>query len=42
MNKYANDKDDQKLKDDAELEIDIIDKEIISVLIDDTIEMLDL
>jgi hypothetical protein len=39
---YANDKKyDQKLRDDAKLEIDIINKDIISVLIDDTIEMRD-
>jgi hypothetical protein len=39
---YANDKKyDEKLRDDAKLEIDIINKDIISVLIDDTIEMRD-
>jgi len=39
---YANDKKyDQKLQDNAKLEIDIINKDIISVLIDDTIEMRD-
>ena len=35
---YANDKKyDQKLQDDAKIEIDIINKDIISVLIDGTI-----
>lgn len=39
---YANDKKyDQTFRDDAKLEIDIINKDIISVLIDDTIEMCD-
>ncbi len=39
---YANDKKyNQKLQYDAKLEIDIINKDIISVLIDDTIEMID-
>ena len=39
---YANDKKyDQKLQDDAKIEIDIINKDIISVLIDDTIEIRD-
>jgi len=39
---YANDKKyDQKLQDDAKLEIDIINKDIISLLIDGTIEMCD-
>lgn len=39
---YANDKKyDQKLQDNAKLEIDIINKDIVSVLIDDTIEMRD-
>ena len=39
---YANDKKyDQKLQYDAKLEIDIINKDIVSVLIDDTIEMRD-
>jgi len=39
---YANDKKyDQKLQDNAKLEIDIIKKDIIIVLIDDTIEMRD-
>jgi len=39
---YANDKKyDQKLQDNAKLEIDIINKDIIIVLIDDTIEMRD-
>ena len=39
---YANDKKyDQKLQDNAKLEIDIINKDIISVLIDDTVEMRD-
>ena len=39
---YAIDKKyGQKLRDDAKLEIDIINKDIISVLIDDTIEMRD-
>ena len=39
---YANDKKyDQKLQDDAKIEIDIINKDITSVLIDDTIEMRD-
>ena len=39
---YANDKKyDQKLQDDAKIEIDIINKEIISLLIDGTIEMRD-
>jgi hypothetical protein len=37
----ANDKNMMKLRDDAKLEIDIINKDIISVLIDDTIEMRD-
>jgi hypothetical protein len=32
---------DQKLQYDAKLEIDIIDRDIISLLIDDTIEMRD-
>lgn len=31
----------QKLRDDAKLEIDIINKDIIGVLVDDTIEMRD-
>ena len=39
---YANDKKyDQKLQDDAKLEIDIINNEIISLLIDDPVEMPD-
>lgn len=39
---YANDKKyDQKLQYDSELEIDIINKDVISVLIDDTIVMRD-
>jgi hypothetical protein len=39
---YANDnKHDQKLREDAKLEIDIINKDIISVLIDDKVEMRD-
>ncbi len=39
---YASDKKyDQKLQDNAKLEIDIINKDIVSVLIDDTIEMRD-
>ena len=39
---YANDKKyGQKLQDDAKLEIDTINKNIISVLIDDTTEMRD-
>jgi hypothetical protein len=39
---YAIDKrNNQKLQDHAKLEIDIIDKNIISVLMDDTIEMRD-
>ena len=37
---YANDKKyDQKLQYDANLEIDIVNKDIISLLIDDTVEM---
>jgi hypothetical protein len=39
---YANDKKyDQKLQDDAKLEIDIINDDIISLLIDDPVEMPD-
>jgi len=39
---YPKDKKyDQKLQYDAKLEIDIINKDIVSVLIDDTIEMRD-
>jgi len=39
---YANDKKyDQKLQDDAKIEIDIINKDIISLLIDETIQMRD-
>lgn len=39
---YTNDKKyGQKLRDDAKLEIDIINKDIISALVDDTIEMRD-
>jgi hypothetical protein len=39
---YANDKKyDQKLQDDAKIETDIINKDIISLLIDETIQMRD-
>jgi hypothetical protein len=39
---YANDKKyDQKLQDDAKIEIDIINKDIISLLIDETIQIRD-
>ena len=37
---YANDKKyDQKLRDDARLKIDVINKDMISVIIDGTIQM---
>jgi len=40
VNNYANDKKyEQKLRDDARLKIDVINMGIISVLIDDTIQM---